>query len=125
MLGRLIISTASLTLWVPCSTALGTVILKELFDYGMQHYKERDVIFLKSLDTLMADPLPTVIAREVASRSARLNAKKSFIIIQFQLHVASPLVPAYPIFRQYLDEMKGVSLGPKPAGPLVRRARQQ
>ena len=101
---------------------LGTVLLQHFFlEYGLAHHKHTDDVLLTALQALLQNPSPAVIAREVTFCQAPLNAKKTFVIIDFRFHSASPLHMGYAVLRKYMDSW-GEALGPKPSGPLVRKA---
>eukprot|EP00438_Fugacium_kawagutii_P017360 Skav201540 [mRNA] locus=scaffold1616:127924:128559:+ [translate_table: standard] len=104
-----------------CGTAVGTVLLQQFLEHGLEHHKHTDEVLLTALQNLLQNPSPALIAREVTFCQARLNAKKTFVIIDFRLHAASPLHMGYPVLRKYMDAW-GEALGPKPSGPLVRKA---
>ena len=104
-----------------CGTAVGTVLLQQFLEHGLEHHKQTDEVLLMALQTLLQNPSPALIAREVAFCQARLNAKKTFLIVDFRLHAASHLHMGYAVLRKYMDSW-GEALGPKPSGPLVRKA---
>ena len=100
---------------------MGTVLLQQFLEYGLAHHKQTDEVLLTALHALLQNPSPAVIAREVTFCQARLNAKKTFVIVDFRLHSASHLHMGYAVLRKYMDSW-GEALGPKPSGPLVRKA---
>ena len=42
-----------------CGTAVGTVVLQQLYNHGMEHHKARDQPFLQTLKMILDDPAPT------------------------------------------------------------------
>ena len=107
-----------------CGTAVGTVVLQQLYQHGMDHYKDRDQTFLTTLKAFLDDPNPKLIAREVSFCQSKVTAKKTACLLDFRLHQTSLLHSMYPLMRQYMDSW-GEPLGPKPSGPLVRKALQR
>jgi hypothetical protein len=104
-----------------CGTAVGTVVLQQLYNHGMEHHKARDQPFLQTLKTILDDPAPQKIAREVSFCHSKMTAKKNACLLDFRLHHTSLLHCMYPLMKQYMDAW-GEPLGPKPSGPLIRKA---
>ena len=104
-----------------CGTAVGTVVLQQLYNHGMEHHNARDQPFLQTLKTILDDPAPQKIAREVSFCQSKMTAKKNACLLVFRLHHTSLLHCMYPLMKQYMDAW-GEPLGPKPSGPLIRKA---
>eukprot|EP00435_Cladocopium_sp_Y103_P064948 s94_g26.t1 len=106
-----------------CGTAVGTVLLKHLLEYGISKCGERDKLVLAPLEMVLATLSPQVICKEIALCSAKLNAKKTALILELQLHHDSRVFGFLPCLCQYLEELGCELLGPRPMGALVHKAR--
>ena len=71
-----------------CGTAVGTVLCQKLLEHGTAHHKQRDTALLQALDSLMANPIPEHVFREVARCSIRLSKKGDSAILEVRFHIA-------------------------------------
>ena len=60
------------------------------------------------------------VAREVSLCTARLRAKKTFMIMEFKAHVASPLTAYLPTLQLFFAKQGGEK-GMRLAGALARK----
>ena len=74
------------------------------------------------LDTMLSGTDMSGVAREVSLCAARLNSKKTMVIVEFRAHVGSPLFAYHPTFQLFLAKHGGERLGMRPQGALARKA---
>ncbi|CAE7156022.1 RXLR78, partial [Symbiodinium necroappetens] len=72
------------------------------------------------LDAMLSSDMANV-AREVSLCTARLKAKKTFMIMEFKAHVASPLTAYLPTLQLFFAKQGGEKLGMRLAGALARK----
>ncbi|CAE7277369.1 RTase [Symbiodinium sp. CCMP2456] len=99
-----------------CSTAVASAVLVELAKDDECPEPLRVL-----LDAMVSGDMVNV-AREVSLCTARLNAKKTFMIMEFRAHAASPLMAYLPTIQLFLAKQGGERLGMRPAGALARKA---
>ena len=100
-----------------CSTAIGSVLLQQMIPVLPPEAKT-------AAETVLAGDLEEV-ARHFSHCSARVTAKKDSAILDVRIHLQSSLLPHLASFADAIVQLEGERLGPRPLGPLARKARRQ
>ena len=109
-----------------CATAVALAVLFGLSDARIPPGCNEEAA--KALQTLVEELLAgeaAAVAREFSHCSARLTAKKEHIILDCRPTLYGRIFPFYNVLCQLLESFDAERLGRKPAGSLLRKARQQ
>eukprot|EP00439_Symbiodinium_sp_Y106_P057246 s4832_g8.t1 len=109
-----------------CATAVALVMLLGLSKANTPPSCNEEAA--AALQVLVAELLEgdsAAVAREFSHCSARLTAKKDRIILDCRPTLHGRIFPYYHVLCQFLDSFDAERLGRKPAGSLLRKARQQ
>ena len=100
-----------------CSSAVASALLNDL-----QSDEECPPPLQVLLTAILDGSDMTAVAREISLCSARLNAKKTAVIVEFRPHVGSPLHAYLPTVQLFLAKKNGEKLSMRPQGALARKA---
>ena len=100
-----------------CSSAVASALLNDL-----QSDEECPPPLQVLLTAILDGSDMTAVAREISLCSARLNAKKTAVIVEFRPHVGSSLHAYLPTVQLFLAKKNGEKLSMRPQGALARKA---